>query len=94
MACRTGKRLLTDNRDARDRLAGYLIIQETITGKEFMRILHTVISERSQNAEAEAAAEAAPAEEKAEAVSEAVQTETDCCCLRETVRVSLHSERR
>ena len=71
------KRLLTDNRDALDRLAGYLIIQETITGKEFMRILHTVIAERSQNAEAEAAAEAAPAEAETEAESEAVQAETE-----------------
>ncbi|MBR2561212.1 MAG: ATP-dependent zinc metalloprotease FtsH [Eubacterium sp.] len=42
------KRLLNENRDALDRLAGYLIIQETITGKEFMQILHTVIKEREQ----------------------------------------------
>ena len=47
------KRLLNENRDALDRLAGYLIIQETITGKEFMQILHTVIKEREQTAGAD-----------------------------------------
>ena len=50
------KRLLNENRDALDRLAGYLIIQETITGKEFMRILHTVFKEREQQ-KTEASAE-------------------------------------
>lgn len=43
------KQMLRENRDVLDRLAGYLIIQETITGKEFMRIMNTVIGERSQN---------------------------------------------
>ena len=43
------KQILRENRDVLDRLAGYLIIQETITGKEFMRIMNTVIGERSQN---------------------------------------------
>lgn len=32
------KRLLKDNRDLMDKLAGYLIKKETITGKEFMKI--------------------------------------------------------
>lgn len=40
------KKILADNRDALDRLAGYLKVQETITGQEFMRILHTVQEER------------------------------------------------
>jgi len=40
-------KLLRENRDVLDRLAGYLIIQETITGKEFMRIMNTVIGERT-----------------------------------------------
>ena len=40
------KRMLNENRDALDRLAGYLIIQETITGKEFLQIFHTVQKER------------------------------------------------
>ena len=43
------KQMLRENRDVLDRLASYLIIQETITGKEFMRIMNTVIGERSQN---------------------------------------------
>ena len=42
------KELLSANRDALDRLAGYLIIQETITGKEFMQIFHTVQKERTE----------------------------------------------
>ena len=45
------KQILNENRDALDRLANYLIIQETITGKEFMQILHTVISERGKSPE-------------------------------------------
>ena len=53
------KRLLNENRDALDRLAGYLIIQETITGKEFMRILHTVFKEREQQAHSQKAEDAA-----------------------------------
>ena len=46
------KQILRENRDVLDRLAGYLIIQETITGKEFMRIMNTVIGERTQNGQA------------------------------------------
>ena len=41
------KRLLSENMDALDRLANYLIIQETITGEEFMRIFRRVVEERS-----------------------------------------------
>ena len=36
------KRLLSENRDALDQIAEYLIQKETITGKEFMDILHQV----------------------------------------------------
>ena len=36
------KRLLTENRDALDKIAEYLIEKETITGKEFMRIFREV----------------------------------------------------
>ena len=60
------KRLLSENRDALDRLAGYLIIQETITGKEFMRILHTVFKEREAAAEVPAEVSAAAAEAPAD----------------------------
>lgn len=43
------KKMISENRDILDRIAGYLNIQETITGKEFMRIMNTVISERGTN---------------------------------------------
>ena len=36
------KRLLAENRDALDKIAAYLIEKETITGKEFMKILREV----------------------------------------------------
>ena len=39
------KRLLTENRDALDKIAEYLIEKETITGKEFMRIFREVKGE-------------------------------------------------
>jgi cell division protease FtsH len=46
-AYKKAKKLISENRDILDRIAGYLNIQETITGKEFMRIMNTVIRERS-----------------------------------------------
>lgn len=46
------KRLLSENRDALDQIADFLIEKETITGKEFMEILH-----RIQNGEQEQEAE-------------------------------------
>ena len=36
------KRLLNDHREALDKIAGYLISRETITGKEFMKIFRAV----------------------------------------------------
>ena len=36
------KRILTENRDALDKIAEYLIRKETITGKEFMKIFREV----------------------------------------------------
>ena len=36
------KQLLSENRDALDKIAEYLIQKETITGKEFMKIFHEV----------------------------------------------------
>ena len=36
------KRLLTENREALDKIADFLIEKETITGKEFMDIFHKV----------------------------------------------------
>jgi len=40
------RRILSENRYALDRIAEFLIEQETITGKEFMRILEEVRSEQ------------------------------------------------
>ena len=45
------RQILLDNKDALDRIAGYLIIQETITGKEFMQIFRTVQRERNLQTE-------------------------------------------
>ena len=51
------KTLLSENRDALDRIADFLIRQETITGKEFMEIFHQVQAEREgEGPEAESAA--------------------------------------
>ena len=36
------KRLLSENREALDKIAAFLIEKETITGKEFMEIFHKV----------------------------------------------------
>ena len=36
------KRLLSENRDALDKIAAFLIEKETITGKEFMQIFREV----------------------------------------------------
>ena len=73
------KRLLSENRDAMDQIADFLIEKETITGKEFMQIFRRVkgIPEPEEKKE-EPAGEAAPAKE-AEPVeteeAEAVQSE-------------------
>ncbi|MCD8330047.1 MAG: ATP-dependent zinc metalloprotease FtsH [Lachnospiraceae bacterium] len=40
------KRILSENKDAMHRIADYLIRQETITGKEFMKLLHEVQADR------------------------------------------------
>ncbi len=59
------KQILSENKDAMHRIADYLIQKETITGKEFMTLLHEVQDERrkweqaalEQQAAAKAAAE-------------------------------------
>jgi len=45
------KALLTENREALDKIAAFLIQEETITGKEFMKILHEVngVSEEAKD---------------------------------------------
>ena len=42
------KRLLSENRDALDKIADFLIEKETITGAEFMEIYHKVLEERTK----------------------------------------------
>ena len=42
------KSRISENRDALDRIAEYLIEKETITGKEFMDIFHQVVAEREE----------------------------------------------
>jgi len=42
------KRLLSENRDALDKIAEFLIEKETITGKEFMEIFHKVKAEAEE----------------------------------------------
>ena len=44
------KRLLSEDRDAMDEIAEFLIQRETITGKEFMDILHRIQAKRAANA--------------------------------------------
>ena len=50
------KQLLSENRDALDKIAEYLIQKETITGKEFMKIFHEVkgMPEAKENLDSEA----------------------------------------
>ncbi len=43
------KEMLSGNRDVLDRIADFLIQEETITGKEFMDLYHQVLKEREQN---------------------------------------------
>ena len=43
------KKLLSDNRDILDKIAEYLILKETITGKEFMELYHKAIDEREED---------------------------------------------
>ena len=47
------KRLLTENREALDKIAAFLIEKETITGKEFMEIFHQVRGDQPESTEGE-----------------------------------------
>ncbi|MCD8123883.1 MAG: ATP-dependent zinc metalloprotease FtsH [Lachnospiraceae bacterium] len=46
IAYEKAKQILSENKDAMHRIADYLIKQETITGKEFMKLLHEVQADR------------------------------------------------
>ena len=48
------KRLLSENREALDKIADFLIEKETITGKEFMEIFHKVKGKESEEVLSEA----------------------------------------
>ena len=62
------KRLLTENRDALDKIADFLIEKETITGKEFMEIFHKV-----QGVEEEVKEEVVEAKEGTEETEEVTE---------------------
>ena len=47
------RRLLTENREALDKIAAFLIEKETITGKEFMEIFHQVRGDQPESTEGE-----------------------------------------
>lgn len=51
------KKLLSDHREALDKIAAYLIEKETITGKEFMRILREIEPQEEKIVEAETVSE-------------------------------------
>ena len=71
------KRLLSENRDALDKISEFLIEKETITGKEFMEIFHRVKAEGAAPLAA-AEVEAVEAEgETMEAEVEAKETDAD-----------------
>ena len=44
------KKLLSENRDVLDRIAGFLAEKETITGKQFMELYDQVVAERNGGA--------------------------------------------
>ena len=52
-SCAEAKRLLTENREALDKIAAFLIEKETITGKEFMEIFHQVRGDQPESTEGE-----------------------------------------
>ena len=72
------KRILSENRDILDKIAEYLYEKETITGAEFMNILHLVETERAQAKEAEIEArEKAEAETAENAAESAADSSAD-----------------
>ncbi len=66
------KRLLTENREALDKIAAFLIEKETITGKEFMKIFHEVQGievEEEESSKEESSGTESVQEEKKEAIA-------------------------
>jgi cell division protease FtsH len=72
------KRLLTEHREALDKIAAFLIEKETITGKEFMKIFHEVegIQESDKKAPVSRISERAK-EEVSEAVEEKAEIQAE-----------------
>ena len=79
------KRLLTEHREALDKIAEFLIEKETITGKEFMKIFHEVEG-ISENAEKKTVSRIAERVSET-AVQEETQTETQTDAAEEAVIV-------
>ena len=72
------KRLLTENREALDKIAAFLIEKETITGKEFMKIFHEVQGiemEEEETAKEDVLKEETVQEEKKEAIAVVEESE-------------------
>ena len=72
------KRLLTENREALDKIAAFLIEKETITGKEFMKIFHEVEGiemEEEETSKEDVLKEETVQEEKKEAIAVVEESE-------------------
>ena len=72
------KRLLTENREALDKIAAFLIEKETITGKEFMKIFHEVQGiemEEEETSKEDVLKEETVQEEKKEAIAVVEESE-------------------
>ena len=72
------KRLLTENREALDKIAAFLIEEETITGKEFMKIFHEVQGiemEEEETSKEDVLKEETVQEEKKEAIAVVEESE-------------------
>lgn len=72
------KRLLTENREALDKIATFLIEKETITGKEFMKIFHEVQGiemEEEETSKEDVLKEETVQEEKKEAIAVVEESE-------------------
>ena len=70
------KRLLTENREALDKIAAFLIEKETITGKEFMKIFREVQGIEEEELPKEKALEEKQEEKQQEAPAAVVESES------------------
>ena len=70
------KRLLTENREALDKIAAFLIEKETITGKEFMKIFREVQGIEEEELPKEKALEEKQEEKQQQAPAAVVESES------------------